>query len=50
VFAVAFAPDGSRVVTGGFDGTVRIHSAETGELVKEFIPVEVTPTVAAAGD
>lgn len=47
VFAVAFAPDGKHVATGGFDGKVRIFDAETGNLVKEFVPVTVTPTVAA---
>lgn len=50
VFAVAFAPDGSRVVTGGFDGTLRIFNAETGEALKEFLAVDVTPAVAAAGN
>jgi WD40 repeat protein len=47
VFAVAFAPDGKHVVTGGFEGKVRIFDVETGNLEKEFIPVEVTPAVAA---
>ncbi|MSR58462.1 MAG: hypothetical protein EXS05_12550 [Planctomycetaceae bacterium] len=47
VFAVAFAPDGKRVATGGFDGIIRIFNAENGELFKDFVPVEVTPTVAA---
>ena len=48
VFAVAFAPDGKHVVTGGFEGKVRIFDVESGNLEKEFIPVAVTPTVAAA--
>ncbi|MBI3861827.1 MAG: hypothetical protein HY290_08015 [Planctomycetia bacterium] len=47
VFAVGFSPDGKHVVTGGFEGKVRIFDAETGSLEKEFIPVTVTPTVAA---
>ena len=50
VFAVAFAPDGKHVVTGGFEGQVRIFDAESGKLEKEFIPVGVTPVVAAAGN
>jgi WD40 repeat protein len=48
VFSVAFAPDGKHVVTGGFDGKLRIFNAETGEPVKELLPVEITPAVAAA--
>lgn len=47
VFAVSFSPDGKQVATGGFEGKVRIFDAATGALVKEFIPVTVTPTVAA---
>lgn len=50
VFSVAFAADGKHVVTGGFEGKVRIFNAETGELTKEFLPVEVTPAVAATGN
>ncbi len=45
VFAVAFAPDGKHVVTGGFEGKVRIFDAESGNLEKEFIPIAVTPIV-----
>jgi WD40 repeat protein len=48
VFAVAFRPDGKQVATGGLDGVVRIFDADTGALVKEFIPVTITPTVATA--
>ncbi|MDZ4686324.1 MAG: c-type cytochrome domain-containing protein [Planctomycetaceae bacterium] len=47
VFAVAFRPDGKQVATGGFDGKVRLFDVETGMLVKEFVPVELTPAVAA---
>lgn len=46
VFAVAFRPDGKQVATGGFDGKVRLFDVETGMLVKEFVPVEITPAVA----
>ena len=48
VFAVAFRPDGKQVATGGLDGIVRIFDAETGALVKEFVPVTITPAVAGA--
>jgi len=47
VFAVSFSPDGKHVATGGFEGKVRVFDVETGALSKEFIPVTVTPTVAA---
>ena len=47
VFAVAFRPDGQQVVTGGLDGVVRLYNAETGEVVKEFSPVTISPAVAA---
>jgi WD40 repeat protein len=46
VFAVAFRPDGKQVATGGFDGKVRLFDVDTGMLVKEFVPVEITPAVA----
>lgn len=46
VFAVAFRPDGKQVATGGLDGLVRLYDAETGALVKEFVPVPITPAVA----
>ncbi len=48
VFAVAFRPDGKLVATGGLDGVVRLFDAETGLLVKEFVPVTLTPAVAGA--
>jgi WD40 repeat protein len=47
VFAVAFRPDGKQVATGGLDGVVRLFDAETGALVREFVPVPITPAVAA---
>ena len=47
VFAVAFRPDGKQVATGGLDGVVRLFNAETGELVKEFVPVTISQAVAA---
>ncbi len=47
VFAVAFRPDGRQVATGGLDGEVRLFDVATGALVKEFLPVTITPAVAA---
>lgn len=47
VFAVAFRPDGKQVATGGMEGLVRLYDVETGQLVKEFVPVSLTPAVAS---
>ena len=48
VFAVAYRPDGRQIALGGFDGKIRLHDTKTGKLVKMFVPVKVTPAVAAA--
>lgn len=47
VFAVAFRQDGQQVATGGLDGVIRLYNAENGELVKEFPPVTIMPSVAS---
>jgi WD40 repeat protein len=49
VFVVAFRPDGQQVATGGFDGNIRLFDVATGQLVKQFVPVEISPAVATAG-
>ena len=36
VYAIAFAPDGSKVVSGGADRTVRVWSALTGQQLAEM--------------
>jgi WD40 repeat protein len=41
VYAIAYKPDGSTIATGGFDGTVRLFDAKTGDLVKQFVPVPI---------
>jgi WD40 repeat protein len=48
IFAVAFRPDGKQVAIGGFDGNVKLYDAETGQLVKSFIPVPITAEKTAA--
>jgi WD40 repeat protein/mono/diheme cytochrome c family protein len=48
IFAVAFRPDGKQVAVGGFDGMVKLYDTESGVLVKEFVPVEITAQETAA--
>ncbi|MEX0701099.1 MAG: c-type cytochrome domain-containing protein [Planctomycetales bacterium] len=43
VFAVAFHPQGKEVAIGGFEGRVRIYDATTGEPLRDFVPVEISP-------
>ena len=47
VHAIAYSPDGARIATGGFDGQVRLFDAKTGTLVKQFVPVPITPAAPA---
>jgi len=39
VFAVAFSPDGMRVVSGSRDNLVKIWNTETGAQVSSFVGV-----------
>ncbi len=48
VYAVAFRRDGREIASGGFDGLLRLNDAESGKLIKEFVPVPVTPVATAA--
>jgi WD40 repeat protein len=48
VYAVAFRPDGKQVAVAGFEGKVRLYDTTSGKLVKEFLPVEITPVQTAA--
>ncbi|HXG09492.1 MAG TPA: c-type cytochrome domain-containing protein [Gemmataceae bacterium] len=43
VYVVRFAPDGKTVASAGFDGMVRLNDAQTGKLIKEFVPVPLRP-------
>jgi WD40 repeat protein len=44
IFAVAFNSQTNQVVTGGFDGTVRIYETAKGELLRAFVPVPIKST------
>jgi WD40 repeat protein len=48
VYAVKFHPDGNQVASAGFDGVVRLHDAQTGKLIREFLPVPATASKVAA--
>ncbi len=39
VYSLAISPDETRLAVGCFDGQVRLHNVDTGELVKEFLAV-----------
>jgi hypothetical protein len=36
------------VAVAGFEGKVRLYDTASGKLVKEFLPVEITPVQTAA--
>ncbi len=42
VYAVAFSTSGKVVASGGFDGLVRLNDADTGALIKEFVPAPIS--------
>jgi WD40 repeat protein len=39
VYSVRISPDSKTVASAGFDGVVRLNDAQTGNLIKEFVPV-----------
>ena len=41
VFSLAYHPKEPRLVTGSYDGTLRIFDTATSQVVKEFIPVPI---------
>ncbi|MEX1041404.1 MAG: c-type cytochrome domain-containing protein [Pirellulaceae bacterium] len=46
-YTVRFDPTGKTIFSGGFDGTIRVHDAETGELLRQFsaTPVDLFSAV-----
>ncbi|MCS7167704.1 MAG: c-type cytochrome domain-containing protein [Gemmatales bacterium] len=47
VYSVCFDPQGRVVAAGGFDGIVRLLDADSGKLIKAFVPVPLTNNRAA---
>jgi WD40 repeat protein len=43
IFALSFQRDGKEIAVAGLDGKVRLFSLADGKLVKEFVPVPITP-------
>ena len=41
IYTVAFHPTGLQLAAGGFDGRVRLYAAESGTLLREFVPVPI---------
>jgi WD40 repeat protein len=48
VFALAYHPAGKVVAAAGFDGKVRLLDADSGKVVKEFVPVPLVATSATS--
>lgn len=42
IFTVTFSPDGKIAAVGGFDGFIRYMEADTGKLLKQFLPVPLS--------
>ncbi len=41
VYTLCFTPDGSELVVGGSDGRVRLVAVETGDVRREFLPIDI---------
>src|SRR5438445_10568834 len=42
IFGIAFAPDGTRVATGGYDGIVRFFEIPRGKIRAAFVPAPLS--------
>ena len=47
-YAVAFSPDGKRLVATGRDGVIRCFDSDKGQLVQALIPVALQPGIGSA--
>ena len=45
IFAVAYHPTTNQIVTGGYDGKLRVFETTKGELIRSFVPVPLKPVV-----
>lgn len=41
IFTMAWQPGASRVATAGYEGRVRLFDSESGDLLKEFVPMPI---------
>jgi len=47
IFAIAYRPGTNQVVTGGYDGRLRVFETSKGELIRGFLPVPLHAPPAA---
>ncbi len=47
IYAVAQHPKDKVIASAGFDGVVYLHNADSGQLIREFVPVPVNATKTA---
>jgi hypothetical protein len=45
IYALRYTRDGASVIVGGEDGKVRIISAAEANVLREFLPVPITPKI-----
>jgi mono/diheme cytochrome c family protein len=43
IYSAQFSPDGTRIAAAGQDGMVRIVNVEDGRIIREFLPVTLSP-------
>jgi Tol biopolymer transport system component len=41
IYTVAYHPTDKLIASAGFDGTVYLHNADNGQLIREFVPVPI---------
>jgi len=48
IYSIAYRPDNSQIAVGGYDGQVRLFDPKSGALIKQFIPVPLSPAPVSA--